>query len=74
MRRWTCEGAGLPNLRIIRNQQNQGAAQARSIALDATAQPFVVFLDSDDFLGEDALDRLIASLQKVSATLLCSDW
>jgi glycosyltransferase involved in cell wall biosynthesis len=50
------ETLGLPNLRIIRNRENVGATSARNIALDSTARPFAVFLDSDDFLGTDALE------------------
>ena len=50
------EALGLPNLRIIRNRENVGATAARNLALDASPQPFAVFLDSDDFLGADALE------------------
>lgn len=50
------ETLGLPGLRIIRNRENVGATSARNIALDSTRLPFAVFLDSDDFLGRDALE------------------
>ncbi len=50
------EAFGLSNLRIIRNHENIGATAARNLALDATAQPFATFVDSDDFLSDEALE------------------
>ena len=50
------ESLGLANLHIIRNSENLGATAARNVALDATAQPYAIFVDSDDFLSSDALE------------------
>jgi glycosyltransferase involved in cell wall biosynthesis len=50
------ESVRLPNLRVIRLPENLGATAARNVALDATVQPYAVFVDSDDFLSLDALE------------------
>ena len=56
------EALTLPNLRLIRNPKNLGATAARNIALEVAGEPFAIFLDSDDFLGKDALELAYSAI------------
>lgn len=49
------EGLGLPNLRVVRNGANAGATLARWTGFQHVETPYISFLDSDDYLGRDAL-------------------
>jgi glycosyltransferase involved in cell wall biosynthesis len=48
-------------VRVIR-QANAGQATARNVGAAATDEPMLVFLDADDRLAPDAIDRLRAAL------------
>lgn len=44
---------------IVRNIENSGAANARNIGLVCASGDFVMFVDSDDYLADGAIRRLI---------------
>lgn len=44
---------------FLLDQDNQGVAAARNRGLDFAHGKYVVFVDSDDFLAENGLDRLV---------------
>ncbi|MFD5975489.1 glycosyltransferase family 2 protein [Streptomyces bacillaris] len=49
-----------PSLHVI-HQENSGTASVpRNVALDVARGEYVFFLDSDDYLGPDALRRMVA--------------
>jgi glycosyltransferase involved in cell wall biosynthesis len=56
------QALGLPNLRVIRNDRNLGATQARHIAVQEARCELLCFLDSDDWLGPQALDLALTEL------------
>jgi glycosyltransferase involved in cell wall biosynthesis len=56
------EDLGLPNLRVVRNERNLGATQARHIAMQEARCEHFCFLDSDDWLGPQALDLAFGKL------------
>ncbi|MEU5213329.1 glycosyltransferase [Streptomyces sp. NPDC020742] len=52
-----------PNLTVIRQEASGGAGRPRNAGLDHATGAYVFFLDSDDRLGPEALDRLTRMAQ-----------
>ncbi|MBL1099531.1 glycosyltransferase family 2 protein [Streptomyces coffeae] len=52
--------ADCPALRVIHQENSGGAGGPRNTGLDHARGDFVFFLDSDDYLGPDALRRMVA--------------
>ncbi|MBL6454000.1 glycosyltransferase family 2 protein [Belnapia sp. T6] len=57
-----------PRIRLIR-QENAGVSTARSRAMAEARGESVLFLDADDWLAPDALERLLAALETVPAAV-----
>ncbi|WP_188311797.1 glycosyltransferase family 2 protein [Salinarimonas soli] len=55
------EAIGDPRVRIVR-QANRGVSAARNAGLALARGPLVLFLDGDDLLAPDALERMSAAL------------
>lgn len=62
-----------PNLRIIA-QANQGAAAARNRALESAQGEVIQFLDADDLLAPDKIERQMALLQQHPGCLIAGAW
>ena len=45
--------------RIIRHEQNRGLSAARNTGFDAASGEYVYFLDSDDYITPDCIERLV---------------
>lgn len=52
--------AGCSSLHVIHQENSGTAAIPRNVALDVARGDYVFFLDSDDYLGPDALRRMVA--------------
>lgn len=50
-------------LRVIRRERAHGLSNARNVALEAAKGRYLVFLDDDDQLFEDAIGRLVETIQ-----------
>ena len=50
--------AGIENVQVI-HQQNAGAAHARNTGLAASCAPYLMFVDADDRLAPDAIQKLM---------------
>jgi glycosyltransferase involved in cell wall biosynthesis len=61
------------NLRIIA-QPNQGAAAARNRALEVAQGEVIQFLDADDLLAPDKIERQMALLQEHPDCLIAGAW
>ncbi|MCR5131242.1 MAG: glycosyltransferase family 2 protein [Prevotella sp.] len=49
---------------IIHLEKNQGQAHARNIGLQQAKSKYTCFLDSDDFLSPDALEKMVEMFEK----------
>jgi glycosyltransferase involved in cell wall biosynthesis len=56
-----------PNIRIVRHPSNLGATAAKNTGLDAVSGAFATILDSDDELLPDAIERLMAVLDRLGS-------
>ncbi|MFJ5551714.1 glycosyltransferase family 2 protein [Streptomyces sp. NPDC093225] len=52
--------AGHPNTTVVHQEASGGAGKPRNVGIEHATGEFVFFLDSDDYLGEEALERLVA--------------
>ena len=57
------EYTGKVDFRIIRHPQNRGLSAARNSGIDAATGDYVFFLDSDDEITPDCIERLTQPLQ-----------
>ncbi|GAA3999885.1 glycosyltransferase family 2 protein [Streptomyces marokkonensis] len=62
--------ATCPSLRVIHQENSGTAAIPRNVALDVARGDFVFFLDSDDYLGPDALRRMVAMADENSTDIV----
>ncbi len=61
---------GDPRIRLIRQEQNQSAFQARRLGIEAASAPYVLFLDGDDELSHDAAAKTLERAQAAQADLV----
>lgn len=54
----------LPKVRVI-SQSNQGLAGARNTGIGASSGRFLLFLDSDDWLEKDAVERMLGAFREL---------
>lgn len=47
------------NIKIIHNKVNLGIAAVRNICIKNASGDFVIFVDSDDYLEKDAVEKLV---------------
>ena len=60
---------GPVDFKIVRHTQNRGLSAARNTGLAAATGDYIYFLDSDDEITPDCIERLSAPLQKESFDL-----
>lgn len=51
-----------PRFRLVRHPERRGLGAARNTGLDAVETPFLGFLDADDVLMPEALERMVSTL------------
>ena len=58
----------------IISQKNSGVSAARNVGLEAACGKYVLFVDGDDILCEDAVEKLVNGLEKhEDAIISCGD-
>ena len=60
-------------IQIIHNKNNQGLAQSRNIGLKYVKTEYVAFLDSDDWVAEDFIEKLYNACISENADIAVSD-
>lgn len=67
-----CEEYALKDSRIsVIHKKNGGLSDARNAGLKAAAGEYIYFLDSDDYLRNDAIGELIGCIEKEKADMVC---
>lgn len=63
-------------IRILKNERNQGLAYSRNAGLMAARGEYVYFLDSDDMITEQALEKLclLCDSEKLDAAIFCASF
>jgi glycosyltransferase involved in cell wall biosynthesis len=56
--------ARYPQLKVIHEPNSGGPGRPRNIGLDNSTGRYVFFLDADDYLGREALERLVAMAER----------
>lgn len=56
---------------IVLHQRNAGLSMARNVGIDMASGKFLFFVDSDDWLETDAIEKLINIQQKYHADIVC---
>lgn len=56
----------------IYNQKNQGQAVARNIGMDKATGKYIMFVDSDDYIVENTIDKLVKMAEKNDTDLCVS--
>lgn len=64
--------SGDGRVRLIRNEQNLGAAQSRNRGVALAVGEYVAFLDADDIWEPGKLRKQLAMLEKTGAVLCCT--
>ena len=60
-------------IQIIYNKTNQGLGESRNIGLKYVQTKYVAFLDSDDWVAEDFIEKLYNACMKENADIAVSD-
>lgn len=63
-----------PRISVLVNDRNRGAPHSRNRGLAATGTPYVMFLDSDDYLTGELLEGLVAAMEAENADLGFGPW
>lgn len=53
------------------HKKNEGLSDARNTGIDASTGEFIMFVDSDDFIGETMVEELLDLQQQTSAEISC---
>ena len=59
---------------IVHHERCRGAAAARNTGMDAATGEYVFFLDSDDWISDDCIEKLAKPLQKERFDIVIGDY
>ncbi len=52
--------------RVIQNEENMGQGRSRMRAVDQAAGDYIMFVDSDDYVAKDYIERFISEVEEAS--------
>ena len=67
------QNSGIP-CKILHQERNSGVAAARNRALDAADGEFIAFVDADDAIAPQALEKAIAAVSSPDVDIVGWDW
>ena len=65
------EYAATDNRIIVVHKENGGLSDARNAGLDVATGEYIYFLDSDDYIETDAIERLVLFMESEKADIVC---
>ena len=65
---------GTIDFKVLRHEHNQGLSAARNSGINASKGDYVFFLDSDDWIAKDCIERLAAPLQTKRYEMVVGDF
>ena len=63
-----------PHVKIVRHQANRGVAAARNSGLDAATGEYIYYVDADDWLEKDAIERMCDKAEQTGADIVACGW
>ena len=68
------ENQGPIEFRILHHEHNRGLSAARNTGMDASTGDYVYFLDSDDWISDDCIEKLVKPLQQGKYDIVVGDY
>lgn len=62
------------DIRILYNKQNLGVGKTRNIILDQAKGEYLFFLDSDDIMEPNAIEKMMIAARKYQAQVVYGSW
>ena len=62
------------DFRVVHHEQNRGLSAARNTGMDASTGEYVYFLDSDDWISEDCIEKLVKPIQQERVDIVVGDY
>lgn len=57
-------------VRVVRQQNSGGPSKPRNVGMEMARGRYIFFLDADDYLGEEALERMVAVADRASTDVV----
>lgn len=61
-------------VKIVRHSENRGVAVARNTGLEHATGEYIYYVDADDYIEPDTLDKLYSKAQKANADIVGCEW
>ena len=62
------------DIRILYNNQNLGVGKTRNVILEQAKGDYLYFLDSDDIMESDAIEKMMIAAQNYQAQVVYGSW
>jgi len=59
---------------IYIKQENQGVSVARNLGISVSSGQYVMFVDADDWIEKDCVEKMVIALQTTNSDYCFSDW